>query len=167
MKKIIIILLILLALTLGLLFYIKITKSVNRFSITFFNVGQGDAALIKFNNGEKMLVDCGADRQILSKLGRALPFYDRTLDYLVVSHPDLDHYGGCAEALKRYNVKNILINGEKKYDSYFSIWEKALAKEGARLETINISKQIKIASSVIDFFCARRIIAGGKRAGRE
>src|SRR3989339_1296284 len=121
MRKIIWLLLFCLIVVLGLLAYVKLfDKKLYSFQIIFFNIGQGDSALIKFADGEKMLVDCGPDKTVLSKLGKFLSFYDRTIDYLVVSHFDLDHYGGCVDVLHRYDVKNIITNGdEKEYDSYW------------------------------------------------
>jgi len=89
------------------------------FRVIFFNVGQGDAALINFSNGQKMLVDCGPDATVLSRLGAYLPFYDHVIDYLVVSHPDLDHYGGCIDVLKKYQVNNIIENGDQKFNDQY------------------------------------------------
>ena len=121
MKKLVIVVFVLLMVTLGLLWYTKITmetitsasvpeiksedKQTSLLKITFLNVGQGDASLIQFPDGEKMLVDCSIDSRILEALGRVLPYYDRQIDYLVVSHPDADHYGGCIDVLKNYQIK--------------------------------------------------------------
>lgn len=124
-----------------------------QFSVTFFNVGQGDAALIKFTNGQKMLVDCGPDKKILSKLGQSLPFFDKTLDYLIISHPDLDHYGGCVDVLNRYKVKQIITNGvTKEYDPYWQEWNKAAVGEQAINKIINGNELLTIASSTLEFF---------------
>ncbi len=107
------------------------------FSVVFFNIGQGDSALINFSNGKKMLVDCGPNSNILSKLGGRLPFYDRVIDYLVISHPDLDHYGGCIDVLKRYQVKTIIENGEQKpSDQFWLSWEDFAKKEGADRQVV-------------------------------
>ena len=77
-----------------------------------------------------MLVDCGPDRKILSKLGSTMNFFDRTIDYLVITHPDRDHYGGCAAILQRYDVKNIFTNGdEKSGDPYWEDWQKNYLNE--------------------------------------
>ena len=85
--------------------------------ITFLDIGQGDATFIEFPNGEQMLVDCAEDGKILEALGRVMPYYDRDIDYLMITHPDFDHYGGCTDVLNRFEVKNIVYNGFKKeYD---------------------------------------------------
>ncbi|OGH87569.1 MAG: hypothetical protein A3J93_03530 [Candidatus Magasanikbacteria bacterium RIFOXYC2_FULL_42_28] len=102
------------------------------FQVIFLNIGQGDSALIKFRNGEKMLVDCGPNNTVLARLSTYLSFFDRTIDYLVVTHPDLDHYGGCVDVLRRYKVKNIIENGDTKNDSYFREWQNLADVEGAK-----------------------------------
>lgn len=136
----------------GVFLYIKYDQSNQHFSVTFLNVGQGDSALIKFGNGEKMLVDCGIDQKVLQGLGRNLSFYDRTIDYLLVTHPDSDHYGGCASVLKRYKIKEIITNGETKpNDPYWADWEKYRDAEKAQLETISQTHEITIGTNKINF----------------
>lgn len=157
--------LICLALVVGLLLYIKFTKESNRhFGITFFNVGQGDAVLIQFADGQKMLVDCGIDKSVLNRLGEALPFYDRTLDFLLVTHPDADHYGGCAGVLKRYEVKNIITNGEEKpNDPYWPVWQKYVQAEKAINKNITQAEDWDIAGTKLEFLSPdQSLILAGK-----
>lgn len=167
MKKPVAIVLILLLITLGLLWHTKriinvdasITNTIiknenlaNNVKIIFLDVGQGDASLIKFANGEKMLVDCGIDTRILEALDRAVPYYDKQIDYLVVTHPDLDHYGGCIDVLNRFEVKNIILNGMKKSsDKAWQWFEESVKKSGAKIWEINQELVWQIASSTVDF----------------
>ncbi|EKD43406.1 MAG: Late competence protein [uncultured bacterium] len=131
-------------------FYNSTLKFYN--SVTFFDVGQGDSALIRFANGQKMLVDCGVNRKILSKLGSALPFFDRTIDYLLVTHPDGDHYGGCPAVLERYVVKNIITNGSQKSDDpYWLAWKKYSQIEQAQNTIISNHKIMTIGDSQLEF----------------
>lgn len=151
-KRIIYICAFLLIIPIGIFLYIKFDKSNREFSVTFLNVGQGDAALIKFENGEKMLVDCGIDRKILQRLGENMPFYDRVIDYLLVTHPDSDHYGGCSGVLKRYDIKHIITNGEEKNgDQYWSAWKKYAEEENATNQIINKYQELQIGGSILNF----------------
>lgn len=141
---------VLLIITLAVLVYLKFFEQIN-YRIIFFDIGQGDSALIRFENKEKMLVDCGPDRSVLNKLGRYLPFYDRTIDYLIVTHFDLDHYGGCDEVLERYKVKNILINSDNKSgDKYFDNWTISLKEERANVKIVTSSFSFDIAGARIE-----------------
>jgi len=130
-------------------FYINFfINQAHHFSVDFFDVGQGDATLIQFENGEKMLVDCSINEQILSKLGEALPFFDRTIDYLLITHPDNDHYGGCPAVLKRYNVKHIITNGVQKIgDPLWDAFEKYYQSENADYKIINGQDQLKVGDN--------------------
>lgn len=159
-KKILLFAAIVLVLSLGLLMYFLIQEiQKHEFKVSFLDVGQGDATLIQFNNGEQMLVDCGKDRQILSRLGSTLPFYDRSIDYLLVTHPDLDHYGGCVDVLRNYAVKQIILNGHSKQDSFYEKFQRAVADENALVKIIQTPEVWKIASSTLEFLSPDKILA--------
>jgi len=124
----------------------------HKFQVVFLNIGQGDASLIQFSDGTVMLIDCGPDKVVLSKLGKYLPFYNRTIDYLLITHFDLDHYGGCVDVLKRYRVKNIISNGEQKNsDKYWLEWNKFKNQEQAKEIIINSQTNWQIAETVLEF----------------
>ena len=138
----------------SLLFYLLYTVKLDKkLEIVFLDIGQGDAALIKFGNGQKMLVDCGPDRKILNKLGGYLSFFDHTIDYLLVTHPDGDHYGGCPSVLQRYDVKNIIFDDFKKSnDPFWQAWTKYSVAEGANWKFINGHEEMVVGNSKIEFF---------------
>lgn len=120
--------------------------------VTFLDIGQGDASFIEFPTGEQMLVDCAVDSRILSALGRVMEFYDRDLDYLVITHPDSDHYGGCEDVLRRFQVKNIIYNDTRKFGDpvWESFWQ-AAQDESAVYYPVNQQAVWQIGSSTIDF----------------
>ncbi|MBC7225543.1 MAG: MBL fold metallo-hydrolase, partial [Anaerolineae bacterium] len=83
-----------------------------RLHLWFLDVGQGDAILVQSPDGHQMLVDGGPDPQVLQQaLGRVLPFWDRTLDLVVLTHPDGDHAGGLVDLPARYQVGQVLESG--------------------------------------------------------
>lgn len=77
----------------------------------FFDVGQGDAALIRDKDGKDLLIDGGPDASVLEGLAEAMPFWDRTIDVLLVTHLDADHYVGLFAVLKRYEIGEIWWTG--------------------------------------------------------
>jgi len=99
----------------------------------FFDVGQGDAAFIELPQGTQILVDGGPDRRILEKLGQAMPFYDREIDWVVLSHPDRDHLNGLLAVLDNYRVRNIIWSGRSKETAECREWLDLAAKEGANI----------------------------------
>lgn len=72
--------------------------------IVFCNVGQGDAAYIRFPDGRDMLVDGGPNDMVLQCLSKYMPFWDRTLDIVVLSHPEKDHMQGLISVFDRYHI---------------------------------------------------------------
>ncbi len=77
--------------------------------VYFLDVGQGDAILIVAPDGRQILVDGGpSPTALLNELGTVLPFWDRSLDLVVLTHPDGDHITGLISLLDRYRVAQVL-----------------------------------------------------------
>lgn len=76
--------------------------------IVFCDVGQGDAVYIKMPNQADILVDGGPNDRVLSCLGKFMPFYDRKLEVVVMSHPQKDHFQGLISVFKRYQVDTLV-----------------------------------------------------------
>jgi competence protein ComEC len=79
--------------------------------IWMLDIGQGDAFFIEFPTGEQMLIDGGPDDSVLAKLGSLLFPWDRTLDAILLTHPDADHVTGLVSVLDRYDVETIYETG--------------------------------------------------------
>ena len=96
--------------------------------VVTLDVGQGDAAVVKFPDGRAMLVDGGIQYSYENKKKKRLVEYDvgervvapyldvngvRELELVVLSHQDIDHGGGLAHVLKNFEVKTVLGIAEK------------------------------------------------------
>ena len=80
--------------------------------IIFCDVGQGDGILITKKNWQ-MLIDTGPNnKKILTCLERHLPFWDKTLEVVLITHGDSDHTGGLADVLKSYKTIDIFNNDD-------------------------------------------------------
>jgi len=137
--------LILLLVVLGLLLYIRAQDVENvpdvqdgqiehleQLELVFLDIGQGDATFVTFPDGSQMLIDCAIDARIMEALGRHMDFYDKTIDYLLVTHPDLDHYGGCIDVMKRFDIGTIVYNGfEKPHDDMWQEFMMTVEEEKA------------------------------------
>ncbi len=78
-----------------------------RTKIVFCNVGQGDAAYIRIRNKTDVLVDAGPDKSVLSCLGKYMPFWDRKIELIFISHNQKDHFGGLDQLMERYKIDEI------------------------------------------------------------
>lgn len=77
-------------------------------TVSFLDVGQGDAIYIDSPIGNHVLIDAGPGNVVLRRLGGEMPFYDRRIDLIVETHPDLDHAGGIPGILARYDVGGMM-----------------------------------------------------------
>lgn len=90
---------------------ITLSRTRERAMLYAFDVGQGDALLLSTPSGKQVLIDGGPDMTLLRLLGEAMPFYDRTIELVVVTHPDRDHIAPLSEILRRYVVQSVLLTG--------------------------------------------------------
>ncbi len=101
--------------------------------VHFLNVGQGDATFIEAPGGTQVLIDGGPDTSVLRELGDVMGFFDREIDLVVATHPDMDHIGGLVDVLTRYDVKAILITDNKNDTPVAEAFLDAVSKEGATI----------------------------------
>jgi competence protein ComEC len=92
----------------GYFIFFSVYQAKKIVRVSYLDVGQGDAALIRTPDRKNILIDGGPDNLILRRLGERLPFYVRHLDYLIISHFHDDHITGLIEVLKRYQVNKII-----------------------------------------------------------
>ena len=63
----------------------------DRLKFYALDVGQGDAIFIETPRKAQVLIDGGPDMKVLGQLSAVMPFYDRSIDLLILTHPQEDH----------------------------------------------------------------------------
>ena len=102
----------LLLLIAGLVWIGAISYSPN-LKIIACDVGQGDAILIE-KGTDQILIDGGPNNKVLDCLGRYMPFWDRSIELVILTHPDSDHSSGLLSIFDRYQVQTMLTNDLEK-----------------------------------------------------
>ncbi len=121
--------------------------------VNFLDVGQGDAAFIETPQGFQILIDGGPDSTVLGKLSQRMPFWDKTLDLVILTHPEKDHLTGLIDVLQRYKADYILWTGVKKTDAEYAVWINVLQKQekmGAKIIIVKAGQEIKAGNVLID-----------------
>ena len=124
----------------------------DRLGVAFLDVGQGDAIFIQTPNGRQLLIDGGRyPSETLDQLGRQMPFWDRSIDLIMATHPDADHVAGLVEVVERYSVSQLITNGadEDSEATYMELLDVAtergtdvhIARKG---ETIHLDEGVRI-----------------------
>lgn len=105
--------------------------------VFFLNVGQGDATLIQARDGTTVLIDGGPDRKVVEEVGRAMPWFDHRIEYLVLTHPEADHVAGFVDIVERYAVDHI-------------VWTRVAHTHPAYIELQRLVKERGIEEIVVD-----------------
>jgi competence protein ComEC len=111
------------------------SRPSGRLHVHFLDVGQGDATFITTPGGRQILIDGGAYPSVLGeRLGDRMPFWDRSLDLVVASHPDADHVAGLPGLFDRYRVGRLLTNGQRAESGAFQSLLVAAARSGTAVQ---------------------------------
>jgi competence protein ComEC len=120
-----------------------------RLSVTFLDVGQGDAILIEGPHGHRILIDGGPSEEALnSALGRNLPFYGRRIDLVVLTHPQSDHLGGLPAALRGYSVGGVLANPFETNTASYDVWLEALERASVPVVAAARGQRVELGEGV-------------------
>jgi competence protein ComEC len=90
----------------------------NQVHIIFCNVGQGDASLITYKQTQ-VLIDGGPNSKVIDCLNEHMPFWDRDIEMMVLTHPEADHDTGLSEVVSKFKVKKFVVNGIVKDNATF------------------------------------------------
>ncbi len=120
--------------------------------VIFFDVNQGDSILIEDAADHQILIDGGEGREVLAKLGKYLPFYDRSLDLVILTHPHQDHVAGLVEVLKRYRVEQVLFTGIPYDQAGYGEFKAAVKEKGIKFSKPHYGQRIVLAEGAfLDF----------------
>lgn len=138
----------------------------NFLEVSFFDIGQGDAIFIETPKGHQILIDGGPDSTILEKLGKKMPFWDRTIDLVILTHPSADHLKGLLMVLKWYQVERILWTGIEVDTFVYQQWLELIAKEDAVLFIAQSGQRIKMGKNIyLDILHPNENLKGQKIKG--
>ncbi len=103
--------------------------STRELQVAFFDVGQGDAVFIRGPLGGTILIDGGPDAHILEELGKVMAFGEKTIDIVILTNPDRDHYGGLLDVLGRYAVGTVIEPGTRSQNETYKEFERLIQEK--------------------------------------
>ena len=104
MKKLVVASFALILLLAGFFLYEYFRFNDGKFHVVFCDVGQGDGIFIRTPKGLDIVIDGGPDDSIISCLSNNMPFWDRKIELMFLTHPHADHMRGLLDVLRRYKV---------------------------------------------------------------
>lgn len=116
--------------------------------VSFLDVGQGDAILIQ-QGSQQVLVDGGPSPQAINlELGKRMPFWDRTIELVLLTHPDADHLTGLVEVLKRYHVERIVYPDFSSDQPLYTEWQQIIKDKRINVTLAQTGQQISLGDGV-------------------
>jgi len=117
--------------------------------ISFLDVGQGDAILIQ-KGSQQVLIDGGPSPQALTvELGDKMPFWDRTIELVVLSHPHADHITGLVEVLERYKVEQVLHSDLESELPIYDEWLRLIEEKDIEYTMVQAGEEIDLGDGVM------------------
>lgn len=98
-------------------------------TVSFVDVGQGDAIFVTSPSGKHLVIDGGPSAVLLEDISQALPLTKRTIDIVLATHYDADHITGLISLLQKYHVKNIVLTKNQGDTKTFSTFFDAVEEE--------------------------------------
>lgn len=106
-------------------------RPTDHVTVAFLDVGQGDAIFIESPWRNQLIVDGGPPHRLLGALRGVMPFYDRSVDAILVTNPDADHYSGFLDLLPSFEVAREIEPGTRSSTERYEELERDVAAEGA------------------------------------
>lgn len=118
--------------------------------VYFFDVGQGDSALIVTPAGRQVLVDGGpAPDSAIRALSDVMPKGDRSLDLVVITHLDADHSRGLIDVLDRYEVGAVLAGPVTPSASMYAQWQAGVERNKIDVVSVHQGYSLDLGSGVV------------------
>lgn len=139
-----------------------------RLHIFFCDVGQGDSAYIRFPDGRDMVIDGGPGDAVLRCLSRHMPFWDRHINIIAMTHPEKDHMQGLIPVFMRYSgdyfIRSDRDAGTKEYANLL----KAVNKSGIQVKFVEQGDLITLGQASLSILwpSSRQIAKGYAQSAR-
>mgnify|MGYP001065412175 CR=1 FL=1 len=125
-----------------------ITMPDDHLHVSFLDVGDGDAILIQ-RGSQQVLIDGGPSPQAIGlELGKKMPFWDRTIELLVLTHPQDDHIAGLVEVLGRYKVEQVLGPGFEYDTAAYEEWLSLIEEKNIKRTIARAGYQIELGDGI-------------------
>ncbi|MFA6296368.1 MAG: ComEC/Rec2 family competence protein [Patescibacteria group bacterium] len=134
---------------LNIVLWPAVFKSDKNLTAYFFDIGQGDASYFRTVDSQDVLIDGGPSSKILEKLGKVMPYYDKNIELMILSHSHADHIDGLVDVLKRYDVGEVLYFVTKDDYAGYSEFKRIIKEKNILEKNVKAGDEISIGQTKI------------------
>ena len=121
----------------------------DKLHVSILDVGQGDAILIQTPSHQDILIDGGpSPRAIDLELSKKLPFWDRTIDLVILTEPQADHMAGLTEVLRNYKVPQVFEPGIAYDSTTYQQWLSLVESQQIGHKIAHAGQQIELGDGI-------------------
>jgi competence protein ComEC len=95
-----------------------------------------------------VLVDGGPGGAVLRGLGREMPWHDRSIDLVVLTHPQADHANGLIDVFARYDVRAVLTGAAFDQSTTSRMFVRAAEREHAGVERAQAGDTLDLGGGI-------------------
>jgi competence protein ComEC len=139
------ILIILFSLSISFYFFYsyKFEKENNNLEVYFFDSGQADSILIKTPEQKNIIIDFGSE-QGLKELEKIIPWWNKKIDLIIITHPHDDHITGLIPIIKKYQINKIIYTGINYSSNTYNELLQLIDSHNIPLEISSFNKDINL-----------------------
>ena len=109
-----------------------------------------DYAMLIQRGSQQVLIDGGPSPQTIGlALGKKMPFWDRTIELVVLTHPHADHLTGLVTVLQRYQVKQVLYPDLDYQLPLYDEWLNLIEEKNVKSTIAEAGQQIDLGEGVV------------------
>jgi len=131
------------------LWFIVFTYPDKNLHIIACDVGQGDGFLI-YQGTMQIIVDGGPGNKMTKCLDRYLPFWDKNIELVFNTHPQLDHYEGLIDVFKSFKVKTFAANSLNADAPEYQVLKSEVQSKGTKVINPVLGTKMTLGSIKID-----------------
>ncbi|OGM19320.1 hypothetical protein A2955_05090 [Candidatus Woesebacteria bacterium RIFCSPLOWO2_01_FULL_37_19] len=121
----------------------------SRLRLIACDVGQGDA-ILAISGKTQILIDGGPNSRVIKCLDRYIPFWDRKIEVVMLTHPQLDHYKGLIDVVKRYSVVNFITSGLDSSSQEFQVLKSQVGGRGIGVVNARSGTKVRVGMIYLD-----------------
>ncbi|MBI1862908.1 hypothetical protein HYS00_02195 [Candidatus Microgenomates bacterium] len=112
-------------------------------------MGRGDATYIRIQNQVDVLIDAGPNSLITSCLGKHMPFYDRTIEYAILTNVKKSEYSGYSFLARRYDISHLFVSSPNKVPASYIRLLKQLTYKGTQIHTVVDHEEMHLVDAIM------------------
>lgn len=132
---------------------ISIIKDLHRdkvLDIYVLSLEHGRSVFIRTPDDVRILVDGGANSEVIREITKILPFYSRRIDTIIATHEDGVDIGGFIDILERYDVGRVILPEftaeslglASSTDDFYRLFLEKIAEQGLPIEKVSMDDHI-------------------------